>query len=323
MDRKKLLTVLVLLGALGLSACLPYHLKTPGKESPITVLGELSGQSVEEIVEAEIIISRGKHSYTKVVPVFNNEFEASLEIPVGEWDLSVFLVDAGGKVQYQSKTKTLHAKGGQPEILEIILRPAASSVHVNIELADYLFAEQVMRARIHFDGDIYEITRENSDEPMAAEIEVAPGSYEFKIELYTESFRIGDRLGPDSWQVIQVLPREDLNINWTPPKEELSVVGRVELLLAAPANLNADPSELGVHLSWDPVLEEGVEGYLIFVQTDAFERFQILTPTPIQDTSFLCTWEEGETPANPIYTVAAVSKSGLVGYYAPPLEIGP
>lgn len=321
MDKKRLLVMsILLLCTLGLSACLSYLPKAGTPESPFTVLGELSGQSVEEIVEAEIVISRGKHRYQKIVPVSNNEFEAALQIPVGEWDLSVFLIDAHGKIQYQSEKKTLHTQSGKQKILEIVLRPAASIVHVAIDLENYLFREQALRARIHFNDDIHELIREYSEDPFATEIEVVPGSYEFKIELYTESFRIGDRLGPDSWQVIQVLPKEELNIVWKPAKEQLMVSGRVELLLPGPVNLNARSVEQGVHLTWDPLPEPNVKGYLVFAQTDPFDRFHILNSTPVQDSSFLYTWDEEENPPNALYTVAAVSAKGLVGYYAQPLD---
>ncbi len=91
---------------LSLSACSP---PTPviGKSS-LTVMGTVSPASHQELVEARIILSRGgKHSVEEVVPLQQNHFEAALQLPLGQWELSVLLIDAEGKVQFQSSPRQI------------------------------------------------------------------------------------------------------------------------------------------------------------------------------------------------------------------------
>lgn len=304
---------LALLGSvLHLTACLPWGL--PIQQSPLTIQGVLSKSTTEEIVEAHCIISRGKHVYQEIVPLLDGTFEATILIPLGQWELTVLLVDSAGKVHYQSAAQSIHINPGQPTICEIILGSANSRVQIEIDLDNYIFRNQARRARINFNDTIYELIREEANDPFSTEIEVAPGSYEFKIELYSESFRIGDRLGPGFWQLIDVLPEEELTITFRPATEELHIVCWIELLLPAPTNLELQVVQGQAHLSWD-ALPQTIRGYFVFAQTDPLERFELLTPVPVPEPHFYHDLE-GALPSRIGYTVAAVSEKGLVGYYS-------
>ena len=305
-----LLAVLILAAAA--SGCTSRPLST---ETPLTVLGTLAAAGITEPTEARIVVSRNKHVMEETVPVINTEFSATLRVPVGEWAVSVLLVDAQGIVLYQSKSQTVKITLHQEQVLELVLRPADSEVHVSIDLADYVFRHVAMRARIHFNDEVYEAIREDSQSPLEKTIVLSPGSYEFKIELYTESFRIGDRISPGVWQVIHISENEEMHINWSPVSERLYVTGRVETLLPSPANFKLEPSAEGVLLTWDPVVHREVTGYFLFVQGSPLERYELLTSLPLSETSFLHALDQDQA-AEVYYAVAAVSTSGLVGYYS-------
>ncbi|NLJ80808.1 MAG: hypothetical protein GX335_07280, partial [Firmicutes bacterium] len=147
------------------------------------------------------------------------------------------------------------------------------------------------------------------------EIELAPGSYEFTVELYTESFRIGDRIGPGFWKIIDVQPDEELEITFYPATETLNITGWIELLLPAPTELHAEPLGSEVHLSWLALPQQN-QGYFILAQTDPLNRFQVLNTRPVAEPNFTHNLGEEKFPMEIRYTVAAVSENGLVGYYA-------
>lgn len=308
-----LLIILVLF--LTTNACTPQSPLTT--KTPVTILGILTSTGMPEAVEARIVITRNKHVVEETVPVINNEFAATLKIPIGEWEVTVLLVDAQGIVLFNSKAQTIKIALNQPQLLELVLRPADSKVHISIDLEQYVFKHVAMRARIFFDDDVYEVTREDCLSPLEGIINLTPGSYEFKIELYTESFRVGDRLGLGVWEVIHVTENEDLSILWTPASEALQVSGRVETVLQAPSNLTLDNVPEGVSLTWDPIARQDILGYFVLAQMSPLERFQLLNSIPLEEPCFIHELEP-EYPPEINYVVAAVSTNGLVGYYSHP-----
>lgn len=302
--------VLVLISLVG---CIP---KSPlSQKNPITVLGSLEGNN-SNVKNAEVILTKGKLSVVETVPLTNNKFEASLKVPVGQWDLSVILVDKLGMPLFQSKPQTINVTGRDPISIELILRPADSIIFIEINLDDYIFREKAMRARIHFNDDVHEIIRDSIDEPLGKEISLSPGSYEFKIELYSESFRAGDKLGIGMWEVIDLAENETKTITWYPEVDEVIISGKIETLLPAPKHLQYSLEAAQVTLTWDPILLDETLGYLILVQKDPLERFELLNPTPIEDHAFTHVLDESEIVHNLIYVVAGVTRNGLVGYYS-------
>lgn len=308
-----LLLVSLLAAAALTAACLP----TAFTEPSLTVVGALETGG-EQVAEARILVTRGKHVLERAVPVQQNEFQGTLQIPVGKWEITVLLMDEEGIVRFQSKPQEVEISPGSSTVLELVLQPAASTVHVTIDLTDYVFKHEALRARIHFNDSIYEVIRPDSSVPLEAVLEISPGSYEFKIELYTDSFHVGNRLGQGSWQVIHVGENEDLVITWKPETEGLHISGRVETPLPAPGAVTVTGLEAGVQIGWEEVKHWNVQGYFLLAQLSPLERFQLLTPSPIPDTTFVHSLEQGQSPSEIAYVVAAVSRSGRVGYYSQP-----
>ncbi|HPT82448.1 MAG TPA: fibronectin type III domain-containing protein [Limnochordia bacterium] len=313
-SRVALLLVLGAAAALS-SACQPATL--PGPDSPLTVLGSLDA-APGEVVEARIVLQRGKHVVETIVPVHRNEFQGTIQVPVGEWELTVYLLDGEGKVHFQSKPQTTQITYGSGTMVELVLRPAASTVHITIDLDNYIFQDLAQRARIYFNDQLYEVVRPTGQAPFTAVLEISPGSYEFKIELYTETFHIGNRLAPGIWRVIHIGEREEVFLNWAPETEELHIAGRVETLLPAPTGVVISGDGDQVQISWDPVDQWNVQGYVVLAQSNPLERFELLTPAPTASTTYVHLLDP-EKPSSAIkYVVAAVSNRGLVGYYSPP-----
>lgn len=308
--------LMLLACVLTLSACSPPSFLP--KETPLTVVGTLGGPLQTELVEARIVLSRGKHMVDLVVPLQQNEFKATVSMPIGQWELTVLLLDAEGIVHFQNTPQTIQIAIDQPNVVDLVLRPADSEVHVSIDLEHYIFREEALRARIYFSDEMYEVIRANGQEPFETTLFLAPGSYEFKIELFTESFRVGDRLGLGAWEIVQIPANEQISIVWNPVTEVVEISGRIETLLPAPTNVVCETVEQGVRISWDPPHSEEVVGYFIYAQTSPLERFELLSPVPWELTSFLYTHDpENEPPTDIRFAVAAVGKSGYAGYYSP------
>jgi hypothetical protein len=277
----------------------------------------MQSAGIPEVVEARIVITRGKHVMEESVPVVDNSFSATLQVPIGEWEVTVLLVDSQGMVLFQSKTEKTQISLAQSKVLDLVLQPAGSKVHVSIDLEDYVFKHTAMRARIYFNDEFYEVTREDYLTPLQHTLELIPGSYEFKIELYTESFRIGDRIGMGVWDLLHIAEKEEFFLTWSPVTEVFQVSGRVETLIPCPENVRLTPAPEGVLVTWDPVNHQNVVGYFVLAQTSPIQRFQLLNSIPLEETSFLHVTDE-DHPSEVHYVVTAVSASGLAGYYSDP-----
>lgn len=316
MTKSKLQLPTVALGLLFLlfSACLaPSPLF---QTSSVTVMGTVEPMELDEVVQARITLSKGKQVVEAVVPLVAGEFQATLNVPVGQWELTVFLVDQEGKVRFQNKAQTTSVVLGQPNLVDLVLRPADGKILIEINLTDFIFRDLALRARIHFDDLVHEVIRPDSSAPFQANLSLAPGSYEFKIELYTGSFRSSDRLGPGIWQTIHLAPNAEMTIEWSPVLEELVITGRVETLLPAPTNLKVTAQSDGALITWDPISHWDVAGYFLYVQTDILERYQLLSTVPLVENSFLHSYDQPENKVNIRYVVAAVTSGGLVGFYS-------
>lgn len=298
--------------------------KSPlAEKNPVTVLGTLQGDQNENIEDAQVILTKGKHSVKETVPISNNMFEATLKAPIGQWELSVILVDKEGMALFQSKAQTINVTGRKPISINLILRPADSIVLVRIDLDNYIFKDKVMRARIHFDEEVYEVIRDNVNDGLEKEISLSPGSYEFKIELYTESFRAGDKLGVGVWKIIKVEKNEEKTITWQPEMDEIIISGQVETLLPAPENLRYTLEDTDVIITWDPLPYDELAGYFVLVQKDPQERFEILNSTPLTECTFAHELEDDYLVDELLYLVAGVTDNGLVGFYSEQLILNP
>ncbi len=300
-----------------LAACSPIIPSPIDGQGTISVTGNLENHAAVELVEARLIVTRGKHTFEKTAAIQDDQFSATLHIPIGIWDLTVLLIDAEGIVRFQSSNQSIEVQPNRPETIELSLGPADCLVTLEIELEHYVFQENVHRARVYFGETMYELLREDSTQRLMGQFNVSPGSYDFKVELYTESFRIGDRIAPGVWELLEIPITEELHLTWNPITEQIQISGTVYIPPPAPNHVTVQHGVNGITVSWEPSQDPYVTGYFVFVQTDPFEKFQLLNPIPITEPLFSHTLEELElkTPVNEIrYTVAAVGSNGYVGF---------
>ena len=300
-----------------LAACVPIMPLPVNEQGTISVLGSLGNHTAVELVEARLIVTRGKHTFEETVPIQNDQFSATLHIPIGTWDLTVLLVDAEGIVRFQNSNQSIEVQPNKPSTIELSLGPADCLVTLEIELEHYVFQKTTHRARVYFGETMHELIREDSTQQLMDQFYVSPGSYDFKVELYTESFRIGDRIAPGVWELLEIPITEELHLTWNPITEQIQISGTVYIPPPAPNDVTVQHGVDGITVSWEASQDPYVTGYFVFIQTDPLEKFQLINPIPVTEPVFFHALEEleWETPVNEIrYTVAAVSSNGYVGF---------
>ncbi|HHT72619.1 MAG TPA: hypothetical protein GX008_02780 [Firmicutes bacterium] len=302
---------------------LPVH--TQGQVAVMATIASM--QEGSGVSQARIILARGKHVFEWDVPVVGLDISAELEVPIGNWQLTILLMDDEGTIQFQSAPQEIDVMPNNTQLVEVVLRPGDGLVNLTIDLGDSPFWQNASRARVYFNDEREELIWEGIDGPINHVFSLAPGTYDLLIELYTESFHAANRIAPGIWQVIEVQAAQELVLNWQPATETLTVNAVIYMIPEAPQNLTANMSQGKVHLSWDPHPNPFVTGYFVYSQSDPFERPDILTPIPVLEPQFIHDVEElSLLDARSItYSVAAVGYTGVAGYRSSPLvvELGP
>lgn len=310
--------ICVLIGCMFLlAACTPFVHSPVDGQGTISIMGSLQTPSAVELVEARLIVTRGKHTFEETVPIHNDQFAATLNIPIGTWDLTVLLIDEEGIVRFQNSNQSIEVQPHKPSTIELSMGPADCLVTIEIQLENYAFKKVTNRARVFFDDTMYELIREDFTEPLVGEFKISPGSYDFKVELYTESFRIGDRIAPGIWELLEIPIAQELHLTWNPLTEIIKVTGTVHIPASAPTNVTVQQTLSRITISWEPPQDPYVTGYFVFVQTNPLERFKLINPTPVTEPTLTHFIEELELEASISevrYTVAAVSSNGNVGF---------
>ena len=320
MKRKMLLTRLfgvLCVFTLLFSGCVSSvnQIVKPSTQGELIITTSAESLPDEEIVRAEIIFSRGKHTFIEDMNVEGINLTANLLVPVGTWDIQIILFDQEGNPIFQDQKEDVTIFPDRATDLKMNLRPANGRVNLVIDLEGHVYQNQIFRVRVHFNDKVYELKRDDIFEPLTSEFSLVPGSYDFKVELFTSSFRATDRVDPGVWKTIDVKPTEELTYVWTPQQEFLKIIADIHLVPEPPINLSAwyDPKNAQVVLQWSPSSTEHIIGYLIYVQEDPFSRSVRLNEEPWQQLTF--THDVSELDALQLtYSVAAVSPIGIVGY---------
>ncbi len=303
-----------------MALCLVGCSSNLGSEGTVAISALNLPQS-ENIWEAEIICTRGRHNITRNVMVSGTNLTAEIPIPVGSWDISLNLMDNDGVVSYQDTVRDVMVYPDQPVVIDFQLKPAAGTVKVIIDLESYPHSEYVLRARVYFNDDYEEITRETDTDPFTGEYDLVPGSYDFNVQLYTESFRSSDRVDLGTWQTIDVTPFETQTIVWHPFLENLTIIANIYLLPDPPTNLTAELKDDSVELNWDFSTANDVEGYHIYWQPSPFESYQIIASVDQDTAEFTHDLSELETiPPKFFYSIAPYSDI-IIGYRCSPVVV--
>ena len=86
-------------------------------------MGTIASGQGEGILQARIVVARGKHVFEWEVPVIGLDLSAEVELPIGTWELTILLLDAEGTVQFQSTPHTVEVLPNGTQLVEVALRP--------------------------------------------------------------------------------------------------------------------------------------------------------------------------------------------------------
>ena len=312
-----LLSLITLLG--GCSASLNGEGNQPSPKETGTVLLTASGWAEGTPMSAQLVFERGRHSFTKNVTVMESTADLGIEVPVGTWDIAMMVFDEADNPLYQDSAEAVTVLPDHELHLSFQLRPADGLVSLSVELNGYPNADEILRARVHFNDAFEEITVEPG-ENLAAEYEVPPGSYNFKVELFTGSFRSTDQIDPGIWTLLDVYSQQTAEVTWRPAQQEIHIDADIFLIPEAP-HLEASLQEDSVDLAWTHTSNSTTESFVLLWRTNPFEPFDELAEVPAADREYQHSLDDlADDAAFVEYTICAVSHV-VQGYRSSPVQL--
>jgi len=270
---------------------------------------------------AHIVCSRGKHQITQSFPVSDTALAAEFTIPVGTWDVALELADGSGKVAYRDLVTGVVIYPETPAVINFQLKPAHGTIKVIVDLEGHPHADHIMRARVHFNDQYKELIRSSVHDFLEGEYEIAAGSYDFNVELFTESFRIGDKIDLGLWTTIDIEPLSEQTVIWHPKLEQMTITAQICLLPEAPKNLTGKYQQGQSVLAWEPAPAADLEGYNIYWKPSPFHPYSLIATVDRYTTTYSHNLSElAELPSQAYYTVAPFSLV-LEGYRSSPVLI--
>lgn len=263
--------------------------------------------------EAHLLLTRGRHTLEQRTPITLGDIEFDMRVPVGTWEVALTVYDELGTPRFQDKVSNVTIFPAERVNVEMRLLPADGKLILTLDLTGFPNPNVVLRSRIHLNDKVYEITRESASEALVFERSFTPGSYDMKVELFTESFRATDRIHAGLYQSITIMPSQEVAMRWNPEMETLDITAIVSILPEAPKNLSGSLSNGVVTLNWEASPTANIKGYIVYGQMDPFSKFVALNEEPLLALEF--THTVPETAALVIaYVVSAVSHNDMVGY---------
>lgn len=291
----------------------PLSPSTPGD---LTISAHVHSSLSSEQWTMEVIAVRGRHSFEERIPVSSSEFEETLSIPVGTWDITLLLLDGDDVPHFQDTIEDVTVFPDQPTTVVMNLRPANGNVLLHIVLDAFPGSSRVLRARVYFGDDMYELIRDSEEDELAGEFSLPPGSYDYRVELFTDSFRATDCIHPGIWENLTILPSIDQDLVWHPHTTLLTINAEILFVPESPMNLTGTRvSESETLLEWDSVTEGDahIGGYQVLFQLDPFTRFEVVSEDLLTERRFIHQFDQ-TTLESARYTVVAISENDVLGY---------
>ncbi len=276
MSTKKILVLFLMLGSIFVGCTTSSGVVTPNTYGEITINANTMSLASTELWTAHIYFKRGNHSLLETTSFNGDSLSATIKIPVGTWDISMALLDEQGVAHYQDTITNITIFPDIPRTLEFQLRPADGMVNVSIDLTDYPQTTEVLRVRVHFNNDVKELSRDDATEPLQGSFSLPPGSYNFKVELFTSSFHAGNRIDAGIWKIVDVYPLSELTLIWTPYMEQLSINADIHVIPNPPQNLAVTVNGTQVELVWDPSPTANLMSYNVYWQPNPFSPFELI-----------------------------------------------
>ena len=241
------------------------------------------------------VLTRGSHSLEQELAVDLAAMTATGSFPkvlIGSWELEVKVYNQHGDLAYLGTASVLIQEGKTASV-ELPLRAAPGVLVMHLDISDFDSYELVKGRIIIGTGEepevVKEFTREDSSSVTVEIDRLAPKTHDLRVELYKSTFHSYNRIYQGPWDTVTIRPGQTTEVNWNPAWGCVEIIGYIDAPPPPPAYVDVVVQESGILICWEPVvpLENDLQGYKVYVQTDPFAGFQLAAVLPCHETSYL------------------------------------
>ena len=239
------------------------------------------------------------------------------KLMIGAWDLCIDVYSIRGELLYQGKTSIL-VEENKKSTASVTLATAPGELTVQLDLVDFTGPQAIKGKVILNTGAGEEIIKEFSPgQDKRAEVifkELAPRSYDLKVDIYSGTYHAYNRIYQGPWQVVAITSGGKLNLAWGPALGLVEIVGKVDLPPPPPTDVTAVLQGANVLISWAAVtpIEDDLLGYRVYAQNDIFQGFELVAeiPAPLTSHYYRLPGEPPQDIQGLAFAVSSIDKQG-------------
>lgn len=312
--------VVILLLTLTLTGCsllpVPRNAQTvdPANAGRLVVSAKLNGINANELTgsTATLIMSKDGRDRKQVLPIVDSAIAANIpDVLPGVWEITLSIADDKGVVTYQAESVASVTPGGTAA-LELVIRPLPGRLAVTVNPAAHPELANADRGRLYVNPGGYSSMYIDTNKLISGEKELAPGTYDFSIALFANSFYASDKLYESPYTTVTITPGRTTSVIWNPVTGVCTIGGRIDTPPAAPRNVELLKVAQGLAIAWQtvPTPENDIAMYRIYLRQNLLDKFKLVHEVNAVKNSYI--YPDGELDkGSPVeVAVTAVDQSG-------------
>lgn len=276
--------------------------------------------------EVEVSLTQGKHQVQARRPLHGETFSITMDnLYIGRWDVNLIVWDPEGDAIYTG-SGSVWVNEGQTTTVQVPLLPKEGTLELTIDIAGLPLEQQSYKARLHVSpGETYNLDRIAGTAQFRARVLLAPGSYDFRVDFYTDSFHSYKLIYDGYWMPFSVLPGKTVALYWRPGTGAVEVEAGIAGPPPAPAALSAMWLDGAVVLEWSAVADDSVTTYRAYRRVGPLGRYELLVEVDAASTSVVDTPPAAgavpDTGPGLYYVVTAVNAAGYESLRSPEAHV--
>ncbi|HLT59342.1 MAG: hypothetical protein LOD91_03695 [Limnochordales bacterium] len=298
------------------------RLETPATGRMAVTASLPAAAALSPLQEFEVSLTQGRHVVQKRGPVEGETFAVTLDnLYIGQWEVAVSVWDAEGDAIYTG-SGSVWISENETTTVHVPLVPRPGELALTIDISGLPLEEQSYKARLHVSpGGVHNLDRVPGTALFEARVSLEPGSYDFKVDFYSDTFHAHKLLHTGYWMPVSIRPGKTAALYWKPGTGAVEIEAEPAGPPPAPAQLVAAWQEGAVVVEWTPVPAAGIVAYRVYRRLGPLDRYELLTEVDAGTRQVVDTPPpaDGMPPAGPgvYYVVTAVNEAGYESLRSP------
>ncbi|GEM_PF-644526 len=290
------------------------------KAAAVAPMGQMA--TLAAAYELEVTLTQDKLQVQERRAVSGDTVSLTIDnLYVGRWQLELVVRDGAGQGLY-SGSGSVWVSEGATSTVTVPLSPYPGTLDLTVDIGGLSLEQESYKARLVVSpGESYNMDRIEGTALFQTRVNLAPGSYDFKIDFYTDSFHTYKLIYAGYWMPLAIEPGKTVAVYWRPATGAVVVETEPAEPPPAPSAVTADWEGDAIVLAWDAVTQGDVVAYRVYRRVGPLARYELLAEVDAWTTTLVdAPPEDIDGPDNGrsvSYVVTAMGASGKESYRSP------